>query len=285
MRVSQSGVDKFSDCALAFQYSIENPVYYGGSVRAVGTAYHAGLEAAYPHRDQLGAFPPLDQIIKVAREAFKFEVAEAGDSFVWDEDIPDETEAFRRIDGMLTHYFTFEGPDGPLPWPADFEVVGVEIPWEFDHAGVTITSRGIDLVLRDPNGWIIGVDHKTTKGKMWDQFKHHPRKKAQAPLYVWAMRQLYPDAPGHRFFYDIITPPGKRETTLPKFERRCADCTDAQIAAALARVKAAAAMYEGYRSVGADLPANPGSTLCSRRYCDYFPVCPFGAVLDTPLPE
>lgn len=279
MKFSQSLLDKADSCLLSMQYAIEDPLYYGGSVRAIGTGYHAGLELHYgTHREAT-----LDEILEAGRAAFLSEVEASNDRFIWDEKFPTIDDANRAIERVLNAYFegTTGEPPVPIPWPDEFEVVGVETPWAYEHEGVELTSRGIDLtLLHSSSGWIVGVDHKTAN-KPWAYNKHHPRKKPQGPLYVWALQQMYPDAPGYRFAFDVMTLGGPRSE--PKFERRIADPTQAQIDAALKRVVTANRVYHGMRGNGLDLPANPASTLCSPKYCDYWDKCPFGAALDTPL--
>lgn len=289
MRFSQSLLDKADNCLLSMQYAVEDDRYFDGIVRAVGTAYHAGHEHYY-RRWRRGTPPPVDEVIDVAYDALNGCImrGEAEDTFVWDEKFPDEEAARVCVAGMLRHYYTVVLEDGPIPWT--WEVADVEVPWELPHPrepGILLTSRGIDLVLRDPNGFIVGVDHKTS-GKGWDEFKHHPRKKAQGPLYVWAMQQLYPGAPGYRFVYDVIGYPNKKAGKVNpagwcNFSRRIADPAPAHIEAALARVETTAWLYQKVRAAGVDMPANPSSTLCSQRYCDFFDLCPFGKVLHTPL--
>jgi hypothetical protein len=297
VRFSQSTLDKADNCLLSFQYTIEDDTYFDGIVRAVGTAYHAGLEQHYKWADIVDDPPVLRETLEVATENLTGAIArgEERGTFAWDEKFPDEGAARAAVSGMLTHYFTVELEDGPIPWPAeDWEVLGVEVPWEFEHPAplgdaLTLTSRGIDLVLRHRvTDWIVGVDHKTT-GRGWDAHKHDPRKKAQGPLYVWAMQHLYPDAPGYKFVYDIMSYPTKRAgkngpAGWCNFDRREADPQPEHIEAALARVAKAAWLYEKVRGAGMDLPPNPTSTLCSERYCDYFSICPFGKALSH-LPE
>jgi hypothetical protein len=287
MRFSQSLLDKFDSCELSMQYAIEDPVYRTGSSRAVGHGYHAGLEHRYRTETEGQRFPDselsLAESIHWGVTAFDRELSETGENFIWDEKVEDRETAVDMITRMLTALWETENG----LWPSDWPTLGVELPWELEHNGVTITSRGIDLIKQDPNDWIIGIDHKTA-GRAWGLSKHHARKKAQGPLYVWALQQLFPGAPGYRFAYDVIRYPLKRATKdhpagWVGFERRIADPEPAHIAAALARVEQAAWLYEKVRSVGMDMPANPTSTLCSPQYCDFFTTCPFGASLDTPF--
>ncbi len=247
------------------QYSIEDDTYHSGIVRAVGTAYHAGLEELYLKRMKGKPVDP-GALALVAYQSLNDEIDKAGDAFVWDEKFPMLADAWETVEFMLTEYYK-EGH----AWPSSWKVLGVELAFEIPW-GVHVRTGMIDLVLEDPNGWIYGVDHKTA-GRMWDQYKHLPRKNNQASFYVAALRELYPDAPGHRFVFDIMTYKGK-------FERRVSDPTPAHVQAVLDKALQVATLYDGMKAAGVDLPANPSSNLCSKRYCDYFSICPHGEVLD-----
>jgi hypothetical protein len=294
MRFSQSLLDKADSCLLSMQYAIEDPRRFGGSKRAVGTAFHAGLEHYYM-TGLAGRpdYPSLAEVLEQAEIAFYAEVEQSPGGFSWDEDLPDGESCMFAVRGMLTHYFTVSLQDGPIPWDLDewgeWDVIGVETPWSFPHPSnpaIELSSRGIDLTLRHrATGWVNVVDHKTA-GQAWGEHKGHPRKKAQGPLYVWAARQLWPDAPGYMMAYDIIGYPNKKAGSKNpagwcRFERRVATPGPEHIEAALERVAGAYELYALYRGdydgpPRADLPANPSSTLCSKRYCDFFSVCPYG---------
>lgn len=279
MRVRQSTFTK--DCLRSMQYYLEAPaVYHGGSKRAIGTGYHAGLEYLYGHRMEHGHDASVGNEVRwAATEAFHNEVERAGENFNWDKDFPDAESCLTVMDSMLVAYLTGTLEDGsPIRWPLDWKVLGVEMDVSLPFYGEHTKGGSMDLVLEDPNGYIIGVDHKTA-GKMWDRYKHTPRKNLQASWYTGALMEMFPDAPGHRFVFDIITYAGK-------FERRIADATPAHVKAAEDKAIQVVSLYEGMRANGMDLPANPASTLCSARYCDFFgtkenPICPHGAVLDS----
>ena len=107
---------------------------------------------------------------------------------------------------------------------------------------------------------------------MWPAGKEHPRKNNQAAWYVSALQQIFPDAPGYRFCFDIITYAGK-------FDRRMVDPEPRHIEAVDAKALQVATVYRTLRAVGTDLPANPSSNLCSEKYCDFWTICPHGANL------
>jgi hypothetical protein len=138
---------------------------------------------------------------------------------------------------------------------------------------------GADLVLQDPNAWIIAVDHKTA-GRRWPDGKHSPRKNVQSPFYTGLLQEIYPDAPGVRFVFDVMTYPNKKGECT--FERRISDPEPRHIEAVRKQAQTFVTLYEKVHvENGLDLPGNPTSTLCSPAYCDFWEVCPFGAALDT----
>jgi hypothetical protein len=276
VKIRQSLLGSADSCLRKAQYSLESDVYYGGSVRAVGTAYHAGLEYYYlnrmkgPEYDFDCAEQAIEECEVFAESALSAEIEKSGEgaTFTWDPAFPDFEAARKAAVDMLKHYFM----DGNA-WPEDWEVLGVEVPFELDiPGGHTASSNGIDLVLRDPAGCIRGVDHKTAN-KMWPASKADARKNNQGALYWGALRQLYPDAPGWFFTFDVMTYAGK-------FQRFNCDPTEAHFDAVVNKAVQLATLVEGMRKAAMDLPANPASNLCSAQYCDFWDVCPHGAALD-----
>lgn len=271
MRIRQSTLGQADDCLRKMQYSIEQPPehYPSGSLRAVGTGYHSARELQYRWRLDLTAPPSADRFDSLFAEAcasFDGEVDRAGDRFIWDDKVPDRSTAHSLLAAMETAY-----QDQAIEWPDTFEVLGVEqsfeLPW-----GEHVRAGTIDLVLRDEAGWIIGVDHKTA-GRMWPQGKEHPRKNNQASWYAGALATLYPDAVGVQFVFDVMTYAGK-------FDRRAVIPTAEHVAAVDSKARSVAVLFGAMREAGLDLPANPSSTLCSPKYCDFFTICPHGSHLE-----
>lgn len=287
MRVHQSLLD---DCFRRMQYKLETPGYYGGSVRAMGSGYHKGIEVYYLDRQSDGFYLPtncpigrtnLDELITVARDEFErivegrntSHVSEEGrerSGFVWNKKVPDLETGFELLEVMLNAYFD---PDEGGVWPADWDVLGVErffeLPWTERH------TRGgsIDLILHHPEtDTVVGDDQKTT-GKRWNEGKEKPRKNAQAGWYSWAIREMFPGHAWYKSTFSVMTYTGK-------FERRESNPNEAQINQTAVLLHETAAAYEVLRANDMDMPANPSSTLCSPEYCDYFSICPFGSVVD-----
>ncbi len=163
---------------------------------------------------------------------------------------------------MLDAYF-----NGGHHWPEEYTVVSVEekinLPW-FDEWTATSIA---DLIMADPTGWLIVEDHKTA-GRMWDRYKHLPRKNVQAVWYPYWFEQHY-QRPVLMTFAVM--------SLAGKFERRVATPKPEHLKATMARAEQIARIFE----LGIELPGNPSSNLCSAKYCDHHPYCPYGAVTDT----
>lgn len=274
MKVRQSTV---KDCMRSMQYSIEATVYHGGSIRAVGTGYHAGVEHLYLARQHGLVMPSPDECLEVAIQAFDdtssmkpshaTEFSRTPGNFKWNKTVPDRDTAVEFLQVMIPAYFE-QGL-----YPDDWQVLGVELGFELPFTGDLTRNGSIDLVMLDPNGWVVIDDQKTT-GKMWPENKHKPRKAHQAPWYVSAAKEMFPGANGYRFVFSIMTYKGK-------FERRISDPEPRHEAAADQLLWETVALYKTARANGLDLPANPSSNLCSPEYCDWWDVCPFGEALDS----
>lgn len=282
MKVRQSTLGEADKCLRSLQYSLELPVYHGGITRAIGTAYHWGLEWAYDAELRNGVWPDVRMAIIEAYERLEKAIAmepshdsersKQPGTFKWTKEVPDFDTAGRILDVMLNAYW-----NEPLAhWGNSGEgwrVLALEQGFSLPLWNGHTQDGSIDLVGVDPDGFVFGEDHKTAGKNKWPYNKHHARKQNQAPWYVDALMQLYPDAPGYRFFFDIMTHKGvweRRETTV----------TPEHIHAVRDKALQVVTLYDGMRGGGLDLPANPSSNLCSPDYCDHWDVCPYGQALD-----
>jgi hypothetical protein len=281
MRITQSLLGNADKCLLSLQYGLDKPEWFkriAGSERLVGTGFHAGLELLYLARLEENFDPTVDQMIAAAVQAFDegtridaYDNAPV-DEVNWSERVPDYETAHHNMSAMLTEYV-----EGGHAWPIDWTVIGVEVS-ETVTIGEHSFKLGADLALRDPNGWIVLVDHKTAN-KAWDQGKHKPRKNNQGSLYTELAKYVWPDEPGYRFVFDIMQPPNA--SGICKFDRRICDPAPEHGQAILKKATDLAFLYDTVHvKAGMDLPANPASTLCNPKWCDYFAGCPHGAALD-----
>lgn len=281
MRLSQSVLSNAGDCLLKAQYTLDRPEWakrVAGSARACGTGFHAGNELYYVARRDGLTLPTLDDCIGRAIEIFNISQTtdlyddSPVDEFKWDDNVPDEATAHIFMTKMLTAYW-------PHHWPEDWTVLAVElhgnVPDEYVGAEMKV---GADLVLVDPNNWVVGVDFKTA-GKAWAQGKEHPRKNVQSPFYNRLLKLLYPGHPGYRFVFDIMKYPNKAGEC--EFQRRISDPELRHEDAVRENAKKFVHLYQTIHvEEGLDLPANPSSTLCNPKWCDFFEGCPHGKGLD-----
>jgi hypothetical protein len=280
MRLTQSVLSTSGDCQLRAQYTLEPPAWVrrtAGSTRALGTAFHAALEHFYTERF---ADPPLWVLVAGGTRVFdrSCEIDLYDNTpvevFNWDAKVPDRETAISYLSAMLAEYL-------PHAWPTDWTVLAVEHNEWFDDPDVgenVQTKLGCDLVLLDPNDFVVAVDFKTA-GKAWPEHKEHPRKNTQAPFYMRNLRRAFPGHAGYRFVFDIVTYGGPR--SAPKFERRISDPTPLHEEAVRIRARNFVFAYETVHvKAGMDMPANPASNLCSPKFCDYFDGCPFGTALE-----
>jgi hypothetical protein len=290
VKITQSILGQADKCLLSAQYTLDRPVWVrrkASAAATLGTGFHAGLEHYYAERmryPDLQADDPQMVVDMIETAHLAFDAGTRIDAyngqpvehFMWDDKIPDLATAHSLLETMLTAYC-----EQGWWWPVEFQVVGVEFDRVLTivHGDVEFEAKlGADLVLQDENGWIVLVDHKTA-GRAWDESKHHPRRNNQASMYTALAETVWPDAAGHRFVFDIVTLPGKRKETA--FERRISDPTPAHRAAVVKKAADLARLYQVVHvEAGQDLPANPASTLCNPKWCDFWDGCPHGAVLD-----
>jgi len=244
--------------------------YQASASTAMGTGYHAGLEAAYRRRMEgemwATVLPDIDLFVVEAIGALAMEIEKAGDNFNWElqartarkeQRIIDFEEASDIVEHMVRTYF-----DGGHYWDDTYQIVAVEhrfeLPW-----GPTWTRTGtIDLVALKGNTLTV-IDNKTAKAK-WRKGKADAYSSPQQGWYQQAASEIWP---GYEVTgaYDVMTLDGD-------FQRHLAHRTEAQRRLAL---KAGAAVAKQIER-GGPYPPTPDSFLCHQSYCDYWSVCEFG---------
>jgi hypothetical protein len=262
LKMRQSLIGSAETCLKRAAYSLADPVYKTGEARAIGTAYHKGLETYYSLRQEHGFHVP-DQterlaLEQVAHEEFDREVDKAARPGSW------ETRSASASTRSATCWL--RTANGEHYWPDGYRVIGTEVSFTHEWYNGHLAHGTIDLVLEDPNGWTVLVDHKTA-GKKWPKGKEDPRKNIQAPWYVYWWSTLN-ETDKVYFAFDVMTYGGT-------FERRPVYPTLKDQELVLAKAK----FYAGILSTLGpdDLAGNTSSALCSERYCDSWAVCPHGA--------
>ena len=221
-----------------------------GAPRALGVAYHAGLEAFYGDQDDHNAV------------AFRSLTEQWATYPYLADDMPLGT-ARVKLSEMLLAYQELGVWDR-----SQWEVEGSEVAFYAPLTADWFTQGYVDLVLRNRiTGRLVIVDHKTA-AKKWKAGKGSARTDEQAPLYKWAWWTLTGERPDD-FYYDVMTYDGQ-------FERRLIQVTDAQIQAVLDRAISYTAVLD---AVPLDrLPTSGvGHFLCSEKWCDHWAICPAGA--------
>lgn len=274
MLMRQSLIGTADTCLARIPYSLNPDLPRRGSIlRSMGTAGHASLAEAYSQRMQ-GVTDPSDwdfeKIYAVGKDELLEDISHS-DSFDWryqpataraKEEVLDPDQAWERVEHTLNRYF-----DNSYYWPFEgFEIVGVETPFLLDWKPGWDQSGTVDMIVRDlGTGWLTIVDHKFSK-KKWNRNKGGADN-AQGAWYIAAIQRLY-ETPYVTFCYDINTFDGT-------FERRPAHRTQDQIDATLKRAELVAQLIDQ----DGPYPPNTGSFLCSKAYCDWWDMCPYGKTL------
>jgi hypothetical protein len=272
VRISQSILGQADKCMLSAQHTIDRPswaVRTGSVARAMGTAFHAGLEDYYLCRkgtqDSADPYGSAEETLEKCITVDLYDNTPV-ERFLWSDKYPDFKTAHAAVAKMLDAYLM------DAIWPVEFNTLEVEHKFSFQINDKLQMTGSIDLVL-ESRGWVVLVDHKTA-GKAWPAGKHLPRKQNQAPWYTAAARKIWPDAAGVMFAFDVMTYDGKFTRLMSNPEPRHEQ----------AILEKAASFVELYQKVhveaGIDLPANPSSNLCNPKWCDFFDGCAYGAALE-----
>lgn len=264
----QSTISTAEICLKRAKYSLSSTERHASEASAAGTGYHAGLEWFYPNCDRHG--PPrlneLEKMLVVAESALYAELSSCRVRLSSDDDL-----ASRMITGLRE--YVGHGKMEPQFWGPQYKVLGVEYKIIGRYGDVDVTGS-VDLALEEDDGGVILVDHKTA-GRKWDKHKHDPRKNVQSPWYWYWFQQMNPDVPRVRFCFDIMTISGKGSACT--FERRLSEVMPKHAEAVLEKAIAYNTLLQYPVEL---LPGNTSSTLCSEVYCDFWDVCPNGAVAE-----
>lgn len=269
----QSMINQADVCLMRVDFDRQ----YGGGYsdsRIIGTAYHAGVAAAYLHTaDPDDPFYSLDGAVRVAFENEVKLAAEAEVKVEW-ERCGSEAASLVKATELARLYVHKHMPPLDL-----FEILAVEVPWWFPLGNGWIAHGTIDLVLRDKmdgTHWLI--DHKTA-GRPWKKGKEHARATVQPSWYLsfwptlWAMHTGSGDLPVARFAFHIMTYDGK-------FEQRVADVKTAHLQRAFDKATLVSTIIDK----GGPFWPNQSHFLCDERWCDHWNRCGFGGLLDVERP-
>ncbi len=165
--------------------------------------------------------------------------------------------------------------DPSYRWMGDEQVsvIGIEQYLRVDMGSEHHDFVGvIDAVYDTPRGVVI-CDYKTA-GRKWGGSKAQgdPRKLPQAALYAEAWLRLTGEEVNW-VSYDVMTKQGKLERIWVK--------TNAKIRETFVQKWVSTSNEIAmYKAAGMALPANPGSNLCSPKWCGFWDICDFGEALN-----
>lgn len=269
----QSTINEADICGYRTKLRLENPDQPRKTsvARAIGTGAHAGLAAGYLSIMR-GEEPSLEAMVEEGVHDLEAELFLHSDVVDWRwqvatsraaEEVYTFDDCVEKVTDALTRYVAQD-----LWWPRPrYQVVGVEQPFNMSWIDGWDRTGTMDLVVLDSEtGWYHIVDHKFTKRK-WPAAKATAKASVQAAWYIDAARLLY----GTRhvtFNYDVFSFGGD-------FQRIDAGRSDEQIVVTMKRAELLADLIEK----GGPYQPNVQSFLCSEAYCDYWGICPFGAVL------
>jgi|1_EtaG_2_1085319.scaffolds.fasta_scaffold01043_13 hypothetical protein len=283
----QSTINNAQICQRRIMYDLDPSIpYYSSIVRAMGTALHSAHEKYYRARMEGGPLvADVDLLVRATADSLEVELDRSGKNFNWmyqpattkkDERVLTKAEALEMMAGTIRYYHAAK-----CYWPAGFEVLAVEVTFNFEWEGHPgwIRHGTSDLIIQGPNGFVWCVDHKHSLSKP-QKDKYAAYKTPQASYYLHHLDEMpgliHPDTP-RGFCYDV-TLLNAAEVVAAKpeaevFFRRQEVRTAGQLAATMTQAGELADLIDA----GGPFLPSPDSFLCSAAYCDYWDRCPFGA--------
>jgi len=268
MRQSMIGTGDICHKRLGFDQFLPSKI--NNRARALGTGFHAILEAEGLQRMRGGTYDMKKVGLSALREAVEIEGA---DRFEWEGGDFEETLdlAFK----MARYYIDNHWWD-----PSTYKMVAVEesfnIPWITTTETKWWSHGTIDAVYEGLDGYIYLVDYKGSKNK-WRKGKEKPRQTPQAAWYLYWFAQWWFQTRGEsrkfRFYYDVTT-----HGTGLAFNRIESSPTPYQTEVILQKATQYALMLD---SGGPFLP-NTSHFLCDHRWCDHWEICEFGESFNNP---
>lgn len=286
-KMGQSVINNADICLkrIEFDWFTDQPTK-GNVNRSIGTGYHAGNAEGYLQRMH-GEPHDQDKICEVAVQTYhaSLEFDEYTQTKVDVFDWVYQPSTYRApkieltpktgqvvVEQLVDFYWNQD-----CAWDATYQVIAVEYTFDMDYPGAPAGWRRggtVDLIVARDGQYILD-DHKTSR-KKWNKQKGS----ATNPQAAWYMDmwEQHSGANDVTFAYDVMAINLDPEDKLayPSFERRLAPRSRAQIELTLERGRQLAQLID---QGGPFLPS-PDSFLCSPHYCDFWKVCPHGAVLN-----
>ena len=213
LHISNSQIFTYLSCSLRykFQYVEGRPMERMSIALPFGSAIHSAIERYYRSVNNNGIPESLDLIQEVFEDGLAVDLENRSLPIVYKKDTPDKKSATELGKSLLKAFYESTDTNG-------YEIIGIELPLtarlftengevtEFMLAGI------LDLVLRDENGQIIVVDHKTASKPMAQKTADDDNQMTAYSYLLAANKFVFPTAEVYCRF-DLL-----RKLKTPKLE-------------------------------------------------------------------
>ncbi len=214
LHISHSQLFTYLNCSLKywFAYVQKLPGAHSSIALHFGKAVHAVLEAFYLALKETGAKLPLSELESVFERSFYQSMQMVNVPILYKKEMPDQASALKIGKNMVQVFHEEVNLDGHT-------IEAVELPLSaqlYDHNSqpLDIQLIGIiDLLLRDSNGNLVVVDHKTSKQAKSQSAIDEDLQTTAYSYLLAANRYVFPRAEVQARF-DVL-----RKLKTPKFEQ------------------------------------------------------------------
>jgi putative RecB family exonuclease len=166
LHLSHSQLFTYLNCSLKywFAYVLQAPKAHSSIALHCGGAIHKSLEVYYIALQQTGEILPLPELELAFTRKLYQGIEQAGVPILYKKDTPDTASAISMGKKMLQSFHNETNLDG-------YKIEAVELALSaplYNHRGEPLDIQlvgYIDLLLRDNNGNLVVIDHKTAKQK------------------------------------------------------------------------------------------------------------------------
>jgi hypothetical protein len=271
MRQSTIGSGDVCDLRLGHEFWFHPEVRKGSQERAMGTAYHAILEA---EATMVMTGETYDRE-EVALRAFQAELADAPSGFIWRDDETGNLETALEITLAGAENYI----DEHFEWAdtTKYQILAVEQAFTFPWINGWDAHGTADLIVMGlEDGWIRIADHKFSRLK-WRKGRENARQTPQPSWYLkwikhhWQTNSDDPHRMERQFLFkmDVST-----WGTGLDFRRYSPSPTPYEMEMTETRAKLYARMVD-QGPEGIYTP-NTHVHLCDHRWCDHWDVCDYG---------
>jgi len=223
LHISYSQIFTYLACSLKykFQYVEQRPHEQVSIPLPMGSAIHSAIERYYRSLKENGVPDPLWQIQDLFADSLNADLGQREVPIVYKKQTPDRQSAIDMGKRLLKAFY--EGID-----TTGFEIVGIELPltarlYSEEGQPLDMVVTGIiDLLLKDGQGYVIAVDHKTAKNPYAQTTVDEDLQLTSYAYLLAANKYVFPTADVYCRF-DVM-----RKLKTPKFEQHYTIRTAAQ---------------------------------------------------------